>query len=116
MGASPFLPLPSTLSIDAVEQQDQTVLVHLHATSPIAPCPRCGTTGSRVHSRYHRTITDMACVGQRLVLKVLVRKWVCASAFLSSTHLRGTISRIGQNVCADDRSVERGTAMRRGDD
>ena len=77
MGASPFLPLPSTLSIDAVEQQDRTLLVHLHATSPIAPCPRCGTAGSRVHSRYHRTIADVACVGQRLVLKVLVRKWVC---------------------------------------
>jgi hypothetical protein len=69
MGASPFLPLPATLSIDAVEQQDQTLLVHLHATSPIAPCPRCGTAGSRVHSRYLRTIADVACVGQRLVRK-----------------------------------------------
>ena len=54
MGPSPFLPLPPTLSIDTVEQQGQTLMVHLHATSPTAPCPRCGMPGSRVHSRYGR--------------------------------------------------------------
>ena len=83
MGSSPFLPLPSTLSIDAVEHHSQTVVVHLSATSPTAPCPRCGTPGSRVHSRYSRTIADLPCVGQRLVLKLLVRKWVCPASSCS---------------------------------
>lgn len=80
MGSSPFLPLPSTLSIDSVEQHSQTVVVHLSANSPTAACPRCGTPGSRVHSRYFRTIADLPCVGQRLVLKLLVRKWVCPAS------------------------------------
>jgi transposase len=83
MGPTPFLPLPSTLSIDTVEQHSQTVVVHLYATSPTAPCPRCGTPGSRVHSRYSRTIADLPCVGQRLVLKLLVRKWVCPASSCS---------------------------------
>lgn len=83
MGSSPFLPLPSTLSIDSVEQHSQTVVVHLSAISPTAPCPSCGTPGSRVHSRYSRTIADLPCAGQRLVLKLLVRKWVCPASACS---------------------------------
>jgi transposase len=77
MSTSPFLPLPSTLSIDLVEYEGQTLLVSLHATTQIAPCPRCGMPGSRVHSRYSRTVADVACGGQQLVFKLTVRKWVC---------------------------------------
>jgi transposase len=56
---------------------DQTITIHLHATSPSATCPYCGTAGSRVHSRYSRTIADVAFGGRSLVLKLLVRKWIC---------------------------------------
>src|ERR1051326_5729257 len=80
MSTSPFLPLPSTLSIDLVESEGQMLLVHLHATTQSAPCPRCGVPGSRVHSRYTRTVADVSCAGQRLVLKLTVRKWVCSEA------------------------------------
>ena len=83
MSASPFLPLPSTLGIDLVEHEGQKLLVSLHATTQIAPCPRCGMPGSRVHSRYTRTVADVACGGQRLVLKLTVRKWVCSAASCS---------------------------------
>ena len=68
---------PSTLSLDRIEVRDQTVIVHLRANSPTATCPRCGTAGSRVHSRYQRSIADVACGGRHLVLKLLVRKWIC---------------------------------------
>jgi transposase len=79
MGSSPFFPLPSTLSIDAVEQNHGLLVVSLSAISSVVPCPRCGTPGSRIHSRYRRTIADVACGGQRVVLKLTVRKWVCGS-------------------------------------
>ena len=78
MGSSPFLPLPSTLSIDAVEQQHDLLIVSLSATSSVILCPRCGMPGSRIHSRYRRTVADVACGGQRVVLKLVVRKWVCS--------------------------------------
>jgi hypothetical protein len=51
--------------------------VHLHAIAPTAACPHCGTAGSRVHSRYERTIADVAFGGRHLELKLLVRKWIC---------------------------------------
>ncbi|HEY4386134.1 MAG TPA: ISL3 family transposase, partial [Ktedonobacteraceae bacterium] len=48
-----------------------------------ALCPRCGTPGSRVHSRYVRTIADVAVGGRCLVLKLRVRKWICREASCS---------------------------------
>src|SRR5258708_7210644 len=60
-----------------IQVSEQTILVHLQAVSPTAPCPHCGTPGSRVHSRYQRSIVDMAVGKRRLLLKLLVRKWIC---------------------------------------
>jgi transposase len=77
---------PSTLDLDSIEILEQTVIVHLHATCPTAACPQCGTAGSRVHSRYQRTIADVAFGGRKLVLKLLVRKWICPEA-LCSQHI-----------------------------
>jgi transposase len=77
MDVSSFLVLPSTLTLDRVERSAEELTVYLHATTSCVCCPRCGTSGSRVHSRYCRTVADITCVGQRLRLKLLVRKWVC---------------------------------------
>ena len=71
------------MDLDSIEVHEQRVLVHLHATSPTAACPHCGTTGSRVHSRYQRTIADLAFGGRNLVLRLLVRKWICPEASCS---------------------------------
>src|SRR6266700_1072094 len=78
-GVFTFFPLLSTLSIDAGEQNHTLLVVSLSAISSVVPCPRCGTPGSRIHSRYRRTVADVACGGQRVVLKLTVRKWVCSS-------------------------------------
>jgi transposase len=71
------------LELDSVEVHEQKVVIRLHETSPTATCPQCGTAGSRVHSRYQRTITDLAFGGRSLVLKLLVRKWICPDASCS---------------------------------
>jgi transposase len=77
MDLSSFLGFPPTLAIDTVERNAQGLTVFLHATTSTVFCPRCGTAGSRIHSRYIRTVLDLTCVGQHLRLKLLVRKWVC---------------------------------------
>ena len=71
------------MDLDSIEVQEQTVLVHLHATAPTAACPQCGTAGSRVHSRYERTIADVAFGRRNLELKLLVHKWICPEASCS---------------------------------
>ena len=71
------------MDLDSIEVHEQTVIVYLHATSPTAACSQCGTAGSRVHSRYERTIADLAFGGRNLVLRLLVRKWICPEASCS---------------------------------
>jgi len=71
------------VSLETIEVDHQTIIVHLHAISSTALCPRCGTPGSRVHSRYERTIADVAFGGRCLVLKLRVRKWICREASCS---------------------------------
>jgi transposase len=71
---------PSTLTVERVERSALGLTVYVYATTSGVPCPRCGTAGSRIHSRYYRTVADMSCVGQHLTLKLLVRNWVCPSA------------------------------------
>src|SRR5512135_2240310 len=70
MDVSSLLALPSTLTLDRVERSAQGLLVYLHATTSCVSCPRCGTAGSRVHSRYCRTVADITCVGQRVNLTI----------------------------------------------
>ncbi len=77
MDVSSFLALPPTLTVERVERSAEALTVYVHATTSCVCCPTCGTAGSRVHSRYCRTVADITCVGQRLILKLLVRKWVC---------------------------------------
>jgi transposase len=77
MNIASLLALPPTLAVDRVEQSMQGLTVYLYATTSTVCCPRCGTAGSRVHSRYSRTVADLTCVGQRLTLKLQVRKWIC---------------------------------------
>src|SRR6266699_3583998 len=78
MDIASFLALPPTLTVDRVERSTQGLTVYLYAaTTSAVSCPRCRTAGSRVHSRYTRTVADLTCVGQRLTLKLLVRKWIC---------------------------------------
>src|SRR6266487_6417216 len=106
MDVSSFLVLPSTLTVDRVEQNAEALTIFLHATTSCVCCPTCGTAGSRVHSRYFRTVADLPCVGQRLRLKLLVRKWICPLDSCPPTHLCRVVSRAGAPLCTHDRSVD----------
>lgn len=79
MELSSFLGFPSTLTVDTVERSAEGLIITLHATTSTVFCPICGTAGSRIHSRYTRTVSNLTVCGQRLILKLLVRKWVCPS-------------------------------------
>jgi transposase len=53
--------------------------VHIwaHARANTATCPRCGRAAARVHSRYQRRLADAAIAGQRVVLRLEVRRFFC---------------------------------------
>src|SRR5260370_9870611 len=71
-----ILPDLSDLVIEQVSiTNDATVTVH--AASPKASCPCCGTTSKRVQSRYTRTLRDLPASGRPVELIVSVRRFFC---------------------------------------
>src|SRR5690348_2959147 len=54
-----------------------TVVITVHASSPMACCPCCGSLSKRVHSHYQRTLRDLPASGRPIHLKVRVRRFFC---------------------------------------
>jgi transposase len=71
-----ILPDLSDLTIEQVSVTNG-VTVTVHAASPTACCPCCGTVCQRVHSHYTRTLHDLPASGRLVHLKVLVRRFFC---------------------------------------
>jgi transposase len=61
---SPFLPLPDSLA----------------STSLTACCPLCQQPSDRIYGHYGRTVADLPCAGQRVMLALRVRKFVCRTS------------------------------------
>jgi transposase len=55
----------------------EQLTVHLAITAPTAACPACGSDARRVRGRYTRRLDDLPCLGRRVRLQVVVRRFVC---------------------------------------
>jgi transposase len=66
----------SDLIIEQVSVTDG-VTVTVHAASPTASCPCCGTDSKRMHSYYTRTLHDLPASGRTVRLNVRVRRFFC---------------------------------------
>jgi transposase len=71
-----ILPDLSDLVIEQVSITND-VTVTVHAASPTASCPCCGTISQRVQSRYTRTLRDLPASGRLVHLIVRVRRFFC---------------------------------------
>lgn len=77
---SSCLALPEIFAVVAIFPTETCVRVHLACRTTSALCPLCQRPSERVHGTYSRTIADVPCGGQRVVLCLLARKFVCATA------------------------------------
>jgi transposase len=77
---SPFLPLPDSLAITSVAATATHLVVHVTCTSMTACCPLCQHPSDRIHGHYGRTVLDLPCAGQRVMLALRVRKFVCRTS------------------------------------
>lgn len=55
----------------------RTYHVHAQCNFPHGVCPYCGCVNHRVHSRHHRTITDLSILGHPLIITFETRKFFC---------------------------------------
>jgi len=70
-----FPDLPD-VQVEEVEVAVEITLT-LRTTSPMAPCPSCGTPSSHIQSRYTRTLRDLPSSGRPIRLIVHVRRFFC---------------------------------------
>ena len=68
----------SELFIEQVEFDD-TGAYHMYARCNLlhGVCPYCGSVSHSVHSRYHRTITDLSILGRPAIITFEARKFFC---------------------------------------
>src|SRR5712692_1275925 len=71
-----FFPDLPDLLIEHVDIADEITLM-LRTTSPTSSCPTCGTSSTRVQSRYRRTLHDLPLAGRPVHLIVHLRRFFC---------------------------------------
>lgn len=74
---SPFCPSAAELSVERLAVTGDLITITTLARRETVPCPACGTTSSRVHTRNHRTLADLPWQGARVRLSVTVRRFFC---------------------------------------
>ncbi len=86
------------------------ITITARARREAVPCPACGATSSRVHSRYHRMLADLPWQGARVRLSVTVRRFFCdnpgCERRIFVERLSETAARYGRRTCRARTLVE----------
>ncbi len=72
-----FCPALKDVDVLDVEDLGDTVLIAARTAATEAPCPECGLLSTRVHSRYRRTVWDLATCGRPVKVELEVRRFFC---------------------------------------
>jgi predicted RNA-binding Zn-ribbon protein involved in translation (DUF1610 family) len=73
-----LLGLPHEFAITSLCRTSTALTVSLVSTAATACCPECGASAARVHSRYQRTVADLPCGDDQVVLRsASVRRALC---------------------------------------
>ncbi len=79
-GLVPLLPHLTGVAVERVEQSYGLVHIWVSARSAQGMCSRCGAVSARVHRRYERRLDDAPAGGQRVLIRLAVRRFFCSSA------------------------------------
>lgn len=63
--------------VDRLWWEGDVVHVDAVTTRRAAPCPLCGRRSKRVHNHYTRTLADLPCCGDPLIIHLHTRRFVC---------------------------------------
>ncbi|MGP3937936.1 ISL3 family transposase [Nonomuraea sp. KM88] len=72
-----FCPALREMDVLKVETLDDTMLIAARTVVSEVPCPECGLLSTRVHSRYRRTVWDLATGGRPVKVELEVRRFFC---------------------------------------
>ena len=77
MGAALPLPDARTFACLAVFRHTFGFVVTLTGRQSGCACPKCGVVSRRVHARYERRVRDLPIQGERVLVRLRCRKFVC---------------------------------------
>ena len=79
-GLEVLLPHLAGVAVERVDRWPGLVCLSVRSRSEEGTCPRCRAVSCRVHSRYTRRLADTAAGGQRVVIRLAVRRFFCDAA------------------------------------
>ena len=77
MDGAALLLFPTGLEIERIDAGATALTVSVVSRLSTSTCPLCGASATRIHSRYHRTVADVACGGRQVRLLLTARKCFC---------------------------------------
>ena len=80
VGASLPLPDEGFFACHSVLRHGFGFVVALSGHSLGGACPKCGVVSGRIHARYERRVRDLPIQGQRVLVRLACRKFVCGNA------------------------------------
>ncbi len=89
--------VPRGLVVESIAEEGDGITVTTHAQAPSAACPLCGSGSRRIHSRYLRQVADLPCVGRKVRLRIVARRFVCEAPLCPR---RIFAERFGENILA----------------
>lgn len=89
--------VPPNMVLESVVEEGDGRSVTAHARATTGACPLCGSESRRVHSRYLRHVADLPCVGRKVRLRVVARRFVCEPPLCPR---RIFAERSGENILA----------------
>jgi transposase len=78
-GLELLLPHLAGVVVDAVELAVSRLRIMVRPKAVEASCSTCSTPSRKVHSRYDRSLADLAVGGRRMEIRLRVRRWLCLS-------------------------------------
>jgi DNA-directed RNA polymerase subunit N (RpoN/RPB10) len=73
------------VNVTSVHATGTIVLIEASTSDRPAACPACGTASARVHSRYHRRLSDTAIADREVLIRLRVRRLFCSNTDCART-------------------------------
>jgi transposase len=71
------LPHLADVTVDRIDEVGGRVVIDARSTRAGVNCPGCGVESTGVHGRYRRQLADTAVTGRPVVLRLLIRRFLC---------------------------------------
>jgi transposase len=104
-----LIPNAAEVELVCLRSKAGAIEVELRACRPSSLCPICGSSATRVHSRYQRTIADLPWEGVPVKILLQARKFFCSeercSRSVFTEQLPGTVARHARRSCRSSEAL-----------